>query len=60
MRERELRIAELIQTALSDPRFTDSWRGTYMTQEFTDSDRKRVIKQVEKLHKTLRRISQKE
>ena len=39
-------IKEIIKS-ISDKRFVDSWRGTFLTREFTEKDKERVIAQLE-------------
>ena len=41
-------ISTIIQT-ISDSRFVDSWRGTFVTREFTEEDKQAVIVSLEEL-----------
>ena len=41
-------IDEVMRT-LSDRRFVDSWRGTFLVKDFTDEDKKAVIEKVKSL-----------
>ena len=41
----ERNIKEIIQT-ISDKRFVNSWRGTFITGEFTEKDKQNVLKQL--------------
>lgn len=36
---------------VSDPRFLDSWRGTFITEEFTEKDKERVLKELRRLRR---------
>ena len=45
---------ELVFKDLSDPRFVDSWRGTFVTEAFAEADKKRVRKELEALRKVKR------
>lgn len=39
----------LIQKDISDKRFLDSWKGTFVTTEFTEKTREEVLKTLAKL-----------
>jgi hypothetical protein len=39
-------INEIVMPAISDKRFVNSWRGTYITTEFTEEDKIEVIKKL--------------
>ena len=40
---------KLIQTDISDKRFLDSWKGTFVTTEFTEKTKEEVLKKLKKL-----------
>jgi hypothetical protein len=40
---------EFIQKDISDKRFVDSWRGTFVTTEFTDKTKEEVLRKLKKL-----------
>jgi hypothetical protein len=42
---------DVVLQDLSDARFLDSWRGTFLTQEFTEVEKKTVLKKLAKLRK---------
>ena len=42
---------ELVLKDLSDPRFVDSWRGTFVTEAFAEADKKRARRELETLRK---------
>jgi hypothetical protein len=44
----------LVLKDLSDARFVDSWRGTFVTEQFTDADRKRITKEMKSFQEALR------
>lgn len=47
--------AALVLKDLADARFVDSWRGTFVTEQFTDADRRRIIKEMKRLRAALPR-----
>jgi hypothetical protein len=40
---------KLIQKDISDKRFLDSWKGTFVTTEFTEKTKEEVLKKLKKL-----------
>jgi hypothetical protein len=40
---------KLIITDISDKRFLDSWRGTFVTKEFTEETKEHILKKLKKL-----------
>ena len=40
---------KIIHKDISDKRFLDSWRGTFVTTEFTEETKKKVLKELEQL-----------
>ena len=40
---------KLIQRDISDKRFLDSWKGTFVTTEFTEETKEKVLKELKKL-----------
>jgi hypothetical protein len=40
---------EFIQKDISDKRFVDSWRGTFVTTEFTDKTKEEILRKLKKL-----------
>jgi hypothetical protein len=42
---------KLILQDISDSRFVDSWRGTFVTREFGERERKKVLKELRQLEK---------
>ena len=51
-------LAENLGTVIADvadPRFLDSWRGTFITEEFTEADKRRVAGELKRLQAALTR-----
>ena len=45
---------KIVRKDVADPRFLDSWRGTFMAQDFSESDKQRVLKELQVLQQVLR------
>jgi hypothetical protein len=54
VRERLPESLNLVVRDVSDSRFVDSWRGTFITQEFGEEDKKRVLADLRQLNNAFR------
>ena len=44
---------KIILDDLSDPRFVDSWRGTFIIEEFTEKDKEQILRELRQLRNVL-------
>ena len=44
---------KVILDDVSDPRFVESWRGTFITEEFTEKDKEQILSELRQLRKVL-------
>ncbi|MBI4444306.1 MAG: hypothetical protein HY645_00235, partial [Acidobacteria bacterium] len=49
--------ADLVVADVSDPRFLDSWRGTFITEEFTEKDKGKVLKELRRLRRAIAHLA---
>ncbi|MBI4447189.1 MAG: nucleotidyl transferase AbiEii/AbiGii toxin family protein [Acidobacteria bacterium] len=48
---------KLLIADVSDPRFLDSWRGTFITEEFTEKDKGKVLKELRRLRRAIAHLA---